>query len=214
MAKRSILERLLQKSSKKAGKKIKKVKPKRKRGVEPLLKAMGVIAPTRKRVKRRPTPQQIQQFQRIKQLQRQQRGSNLNPKAVYRRFLEDKQRELEMRQLKETKLSPNTQLQLERIARIQNMSKVADARNQRRKREREILGKSMSLLATPFIFKETFIDPTREVEGNPLRAENVFKERPDNPSILKTRSEGIRTILDLAPENNIMIKKRVEFEND
>ena len=73
-------------------------------------------------------------------------------------------------------LSPNTRRELAIVATIQNKSKTDDARRQRIRRERKVMQKATSTLNTPFIFNEVLINPTQEVEGNPLRADNIFKE--------------------------------------
>lgn len=133
--------------------------------------------PPKVRVKKPMTPERYMSKNKI--------VSNLDSKSVYLRYLQEKERIRELQRVKEMQLSPETEAQLAQIAAIQNKSKTDDYRRQRIRREREIIAKSTSILNTPNIFTDTSIDAAQEIpELNPIRAPNVFKERPDNPHIL------------------------------
>lgn len=133
----------------------------------------------------KPKPRKVYPPQKIIPIQ------NTNQEEVYQRYLLEKRRMLVAREMQENQLSPYTQRQLAIISTIQNKSKTDDARRQRIRREQAILGKSMSILATPYIFKGNLVNPTEEVEGNPIKAPNVFKEREDNPHLLQQNRPNI-----------------------
>ena len=70
---------------------------------------------------------------------------NTDPDAVLRYYYIQKQRELNEARLRASQLSPNTQRILSQVRRIQNLSRVRDAEQQRRNRERKINGLSNHL---------------------------------------------------------------------
>ena len=157
------------------------------------------------------SPEQQARLRRLQQLQKISGMQNTNQGAIYQKFLEDKNRSLQARLLKEKQLSPNTQHELEIIARIQNKGRMEDAQQQRRNRERRALGNAMDIMKTPNIFNHAILDFTNvDSQENILMAKNVFENDPiKNPSILKTR-EGARTILDTV-DNIMKPKKRLKF---
>lgn len=97
----------------------------------------------------------------------------------------------------EANVSPNTQMMLEDIKRIQGKGKADDDNMQRILRERKMVNNQMNLMKTPNIFKaiEGQMEGWLErPETNPLRAPNIFAEdRNRNPSIMD--SHGRPTIL-------------------
>ena len=117
------------------------------------------------------TPEQIQQIIAQKQATSQMSEDEYNKMVA------------------ESVVSPHTQAMLEEIKRIQGKSKADDANMQRILRERKMVNQQMNLMNTPNIFKS---DPNRlnewleRPETNPLRAQNIFAERPDTPHITQT----------------------------
>jgi capsular polysaccharide biosynthesis protein len=154
------------------------------KGVTRLVKAL-VAPPKRPKVRvKRPTVAQV--------MARQGVLLNTDQQLVYQRYLQEKQKQLAYRKFQEAKLSPYTQRQLAIIAAIQNKAKTDDAKRQRIKREQAILGKSMNILSTPYVFKDNTLDVTNvDNTQNILMAPNAFKERPDNPHILKSDRPNI-----------------------
>lgn len=117
---------------------------------------------------------------------------NTDTKLVYQNYLKEKEKARQYHKYKEMNLSPHTREQLGRIASIQNKSKTDDYKRQRIKREQEILQKSMNILSTPYVFTDDSLDVTNvDDETNILMAPNVFKERDDNPHLLKTKKLNI-----------------------
>jgi hypothetical protein len=99
----------------------------------------------------------------------------------------------------EKTISPNTQRILDTIRRIQNKGKSDNIEQQRRNRERLIVGRSMN----PMKAHENMIDARMDFTGIPqdniLLAPSVFQENPENNilrnnrggfSILNTRDSG------------------------
>ena len=164
----------------------------------------------------------IQQFQRIQaqrkamaQLQAQKFETDLISKGYSQ---EQIQQALAQRQatapqmsneeyeraIAEANVSPNTQMMLEEIKRIQGKGKADDDNMQRILRERKMVNNQMNLMKTPNIFKaipgqmEGWLE---RPETNPLRAPNIFAEdRNRNPSILDT--QGRPTILNAVQKLN------------
>ena len=142
--------------------------------------------------KRSLSPARQMQLKRLQQLKKQQTMLNTNPQAVMENYHQSKRQAMIQQALKSKQLSPSVRYQLEQIQRIQTKGHRDNAEQQRRNREKELIFRSTSILATPNIFRETYIDPTGISSDNILRSPNVFKELPDN-NILKPRR---RTILD------------------
>ena len=159
-------------------------KPRRLVGGARLTKAF--VAPPRAVVRRREplTPQRYMQKRGI--------VLNTNTGSVYQRYLTEKEKLRLMNEMKNYQLSDYTQNQLMIVAKIQNKAKTDDYNRQRIKREQEILGKSMNILNTPYVFTDNSLDVTREDNSiNPIMAPNVFKEREDNPHLLKQQRLNI-----------------------
>ena len=138
------------------------------------------------------------------QLQQPQTMLNLDTSAVYRRYLVEKHKALLRKKMQEMELSQSTQQQLARLATIQNKSKTDDYKRQRIKREREVMGKSTSILNTPYIFKGETIDVSQIKEDNILLAPNTFKEREDNPNILKQQRLSILQTREAGNQLNLL----------
>lgn len=149
------------------------------RGTQKLLKTLSpqIKAAPRKRLKSR-RPQMPGQ-------------SNSDPKAVYEKFKQQKQQMLISQALQSNQLSANTRAILERLARIQNLSRTRDLEQQRRLREKNVLAQAMDLTKVPYIFDKYQFDSTGVNSENILMAKNVFKETSDNPSIMKTERLNI-----------------------
>ena len=125
---------------------------------------------------------------------RQKITTNTDKKAVMEDFQRMKQQQLIQQALKSKQLSPSVRLQLQEVMRIQNKGKADDAEQQRRIRERQLVGSATSIMDAPFIFKDDGrINPTEEIkELNPIRCPNVFKESPDgSDNILRPKRLNI-----------------------
>lgn len=116
---------------------------------------------------------------------------NTNKEEVLKEYERQKKIALLMEEQKQKQLSISTQAMMRKLIKVQNKSRADDMKRQRIRREQEIISRSTSILSTPYIFKGTFVNPTENVEGNPLNAENVFKETPNNPHILSTNRPNI-----------------------
>jgi len=99
----------------------------------------------------------------------------------------------------ETTISPNTQRMLDTIRRIQNKGKTDNIEQQRRIRERNMVGRSMNLMKAHENMINTDMDMTGVNEENILMAPNVFREIQGNHilqnnrgafSLLNTREAG------------------------
>jgi len=107
--------------------------------------------------------------------------------------------ELEFRHWAATEtISPKTQRMLDTIRRIQNKGKQDNIEQQRRLRERNMVGRSMNLMKAHENMIDVRMDMTGVSEDNILLAPSVFKENPENnilntqgrPSLLNTRDMG------------------------
>ncbi len=98
-------------------------------------------------------------------------------------------------------VSPNTQRMLTEIRRIQNKGQRDNIEQQRRIRERNIVGRSMNMMKAHENMTKTDMDFTRLPDGDLpiLAAPNVFREREDGSdnilrqkrfSIMQTREAG------------------------
>lgn len=161
---------------------------------ERMIRGLGKVFSPRMKMferNRKLTPLQIQQLRRLKQLRRINNPElNTNRNAVLRKFHQDKFNSLRKQQINETQISAHTRMQLETIARIQNKAKLQDAKMQRIKRERALLGDSMSLLNTPNIFKTHQLDFTGVSNDNILKSPNLFRENPED-FVLRKRGRSI-----------------------
>jgi len=99
----------------------------------------------------------------------------------------------------ETTISANTQRTLDTIRRIQNKGKSDNIEQQRRIRERNMVGRSMNLMKAHENMINTDMDMTGVSEENILMAPNVFREIQGNQilqnnrgafSLLHTREAG------------------------
>lgn len=135
------------------------------------------------------TPEQVKQIQVNDAVNKQVQQSNLTPEQIQENYQKELEREM---------ISPNTQMMLDRIRWIQTKGARDNARMQRIVRERRLINQMTDLLRTPSIFGAgsstiNIFDDTNNI----LKAENLFKENPDNnilrrrrPSILQTRDTG------------------------
>ena len=139
-------------------------------------------------------------YQRLRQLRNFGNPLNTNPQAFLDKFRRDKERQLMIQQMRENQLSPSLLEQLRRVALIQNKSLTDDMRRQRQRRERALLGKTMSLLNTPYVFNRFQFNITGVSDDNILKSPNIFLERQDN-FILRKR-KGSFNILDTMGANN------------
>lgn len=156
------------------------------------------------------TPEQTQQLKYLRELQARGipvqvptiQGPIDTPQSVMASADED----LEFRKFRADKtISPNTQRILKRLRTTQLKSQRDDVEMQRRLKERRMVGKAGSLLATPYVFNRYQLNLTGVSEDNILMAPNTFKEDPiNNPHILKPRQVSVLTPID---EFNIMKKK-------
>lgn len=152
-------------------------------------------------------PSRIPQAKRVR-VQGGKLGSsvpnNQDPRVFSKYYENLKNKELAESIRRNSQLSENTARILADLRRVQNLSKTNDAVQQRRIREKKLLNHEMSLLRTPNIFKETFIDATKEIpELNPLRAENVFKEKPDSINVLRKRKGAFNLLETKEAGNNL-----------
>ena len=99
----------------------------------------------------------------------------------------------------EQTISPRTQQMLDTIRRIQNKGKADNIEQQRRIRERNMVGRSMNLMKAHENMINTDMDFTGVSDENILMAPNTFRENPENNilrnnrgafSILNTREAG------------------------
>jgi len=101
----------------------------------------------------------------------------------------------------ETSISPRTQRMLDQIRRIQNKGKSDNIEQQRRLRERNMVGRSMNLMKAHENMIDTDMDFTGvDPDQNILMAPSVFKENPDN-NILRN-SRGGMSILNTQEAGN------------
>lgn len=137
----------------------------------------------------------------IKQIQARQSTSIQNPNAVLREFYKNRWDHLRKAQEENQQVSLATKIQLEKIARIQNMGKIANMRKKRQNAESRILRSSMSMFQAHLnLDKSARLDFTDVKSDNILLAKNLFKEDSEN-NILRSRP-GSRTLLDLG-ENKL-----------
>jgi len=148
-----------------------------------------------------------QQYQEMPQSQPQ--ASQVQQKQGYGRIIPRSQQiqagrsvaddELDFRQWSAEKtISPRTQRVLDTIRRIQNKGKTDNIEQQRRHRERGILSRMTSLLKSHENMINVDMDFTGVKDDNPLMAQNIWKNNPNN-NIMRTNR---RNILD-AGENQL-----------
>tara|TARA_B100001971_G_scaffold212899_1_gene244334 strand:- start:489 stop:1286 length:798 start_codon:yes stop_codon:yes gene_type:complete len=130
--------------------------------------------------KRGLTIEQVQQLREVKAAIQPSTPEVEAPKSVA-------DEELEFRKwMAQTQVSPNTQKILHRLRRTQLKSQSDDVEMQRRLNERRIVDNAGDIMKTPFIFNQHQLDITGVPEKNILMAKNVFKERVENPNLLRT----------------------------
>lgn len=125
---------------------------------------------------------------------------NTDQRGVMHAFQQEKTRQRIYDNLKNRRLSPSVKQQLLKIMLIQNKGKADDNRQQRILREKKLLEKSMSLLATPYIFKSHVVDMSGVTSDNILNSPNIMKENPEDhilrpsgrPSVLNTGENTLR----------------------
>jgi len=91
----------------------------------------------------------------------------------------------------ESSISPNTQRLMEDVRRIQLKGKISNIENDRRHRERRMLGKLLSLFNAHKNMTNVKVDFTGVSEDNPLLAPNIWKENINNPNILIPRPSNV-----------------------
>ena len=176
-----------------------KLKEKEKtQGLKGLRKLFNPIIQTKPKPKKI-SREELLAITRIRQLKKLEGMSNLNYRDVVRNFKLKKDIENIRMQYKQTRLSPHTELMLENLAKIQNKSKEDDQRHQRVIRERRAMGNAMNLMKAHENLNKVRLDFSGVSEDNILKAENTFKENPEN-NILRTRG---RTILDTGEDNTL-----------
>lgn len=91
--------------------------------------------------------------------------------------------------LKENQISPNTLAMLQRLRSIQNKGKQDNLRMQRIIRERKLLSDAGNLLKTPSLFgpESNTFDIFDDKGCDPLKAPNIFAEKPDSINVLRKR---------------------------
>jgi hypothetical protein len=144
-------------------------------------------------------PQQVQQqYQQPMPSQRQGYGRVIPRSQQIRPGRSVADDELDFRQWSAEKtISPRTQRVLDTIRRIQNKGKSDNIEQQRRNRERNMVGRSMNLLKAHENMIHTTMDFTGVKDDNPLMAENIWKTNPNN-NIMRTNRSNI-----LSGENNL-----------
>ena len=141
------------------------------------------------------TPDQIQRLQYLKTLQEKgvvQIPQEIDVLETPQSVVEPVNEELRFRKFRADKtISPNTQKILRRLRYTQLKSERDDVDMQRRLKEKKMVAQAGNIMETPFIFNKHQIDLTGVEEENILNAPNYFKEREDNPNILKTKKLNI-----------------------
>lgn len=164
--------------------------------------------PMQEEVQEQEIPQEYQDQQVPQQLPQNIQQPQSQPQENYGRVLPRSQYpvpppsvaddELRFRQWSaERTISPRTQSILDRLRRIQNKGKTDNIEQQRRHRERKMVGESMNPFKAHLNMVKVNMNFTGVPEDNILMAPSVFKENPDNfilrkrgGNLLDTRSYG------------------------
>lgn len=145
------------------------------------------------------TPEQVQQLQQtktIQEIQSRQPQQVRQPRRIQppiqifpQRSVADE--ELDFRRWSaESTISPNTQRMLDHIRRIQLKGQRDNIDQQRRHRERIMVGRSMNMFRAHENMTPTQLDFTGVEQENILMAPSVFRENPEN-NILRTNRFNI-----------------------
>ena len=174
----------------------KKLKPSvKKQGTK--LRKLFTPATNQRRLKT--SRQQLANLKRLQEISREPANTNLNERAVINEFLKEKNQDQFRSFERNIRLSPSVRFELERVRNIQNKGRRDDDRMQRQVRERHILQKTMDLTKSHYNLRPVRMDFTGVSENNILKADNVFREDPEN-NIL--RNKGRANILDTKSEGN------------
>jgi len=170
----------------------KKSTKKREKGVKNILTAMGITEKSNRKFssKQKLNPNQVRAVQRMIALRKRKglslKNTNLKENLQYQEKL--KQRYQIEKERENKQLSQNTKNILTNLLRVQSKSRTDDDANQRRVRERQIVGRSMNLMKAHENMNKVKLDMTGVSTDNILKAENIFKkDEINNPNILKKR---------------------------
>lgn len=147
-------------------------------------------------------PQMQEQVQQQMQQQQMQQVQRQSPQQILQQLRKNSAADEELafrRWSAERTITPRTQRMLDNIRRIQLKGQRDNIEQQRRHKERMLVGRSMNLMKAHENMTPTQIDFTGvNPEENILMAPSVFKENPEN-NILRPRQ---RNVLDMG-ENNL-----------